>query len=169
MIKKIILSSPFQLTSNYPGTAMWYICVEMNYAWYHLPCSISHSLPSLSALSASGTHIHSEIGCLLPLSLRKEQGQELGRGEEEGEKKRRSRTQRLAYRDSGARSGGERHLPGRQVNRGHAAIIGGPHVETDLYSAWTTCPRWHCVYNINPLEKVCVRDGGVPFSSSQIL
>ena len=116
------------------------ICVETNYAWYHLSCSISQSHLSFYVFSASHTHFLSEIGCLLP-------PQSFGRGRTEGirtwrgrKKKATSHKQRPAYRVSGAHSGGEKNLPGMQVNQGHAVIIGGPCVETDLYSAWTQMP-----------------------------
>ncbi len=84
-------------------------------------------------------------------------------------KQRSSHVQRPAYRHSGAHSGGEKYLPGRQVNQGHSLITGGPHAETDLYSECTQCPRWHCISNINPVEEVRVCDGGEPFSNQQIL
>lgn len=158
MIKKMILSTPFQLTSNYPETATWYLCGNEL-------CLISSLLLHLTflALSLSASHR------LFPPSRlfgkgRKEGGEELG-CVEVGKKRELTHTQRPANRDSGAHSAGEKHLPGRQVNQGHTIIIGGPRVKTDLCSAWTKRPCWHCIYNINPLEKVCVRDGGVPFSS----
>ena len=38
-----------------------------------------------------------------------------------------------------------------QVNQGHKIIIGGPRVETDLYSACTKCPCWHCFTSFTTL------------------
>lgn len=104
----------------------------------HTPFS---SVFLLLSSSAFRTHIHSEIGCLRPLSHMGKEGKNGGgiRTQRSRKKKGRSRTQRLAYRDSEAHSGGE-HLSGIQVNQGHTVIVGGPHVETDLCSTPAAFP-----------------------------
>lgn len=88
MIKKLILPSPFQLTSNYPETAIWYLCG--NELRLISSLSLHLTVPSLAlALSASCTHFHSEIGCLLPL----------GHSGAEGEKERKRDGEVLGVRD----------------------------------------------------------------------
>lgn len=115
MIKKIILPRPFfSPTSNYPETVLWYLRGN----------ELRFDIISLGSISRSH-RLGSETGCLLCL------GRFVGEGGREVrlETSSHTYTQRPAHRDSGAHSGGEKHLPLRQVNHGHAIIVGGLHVQ----------------------------------------
>lgn len=125
--------------------------------------SPSHTPFSSVFLLLSSSAFRTHIGCLRPLSHMGKEGKNGG-----GIRTQRSRKKREVTHTKTC----IQRLRGSLRWRAPPRYTGES--GTHRHRWWSPCrdgpllnPR--CISNINPLEKVCVRDGGVPFSSQQIL